>query len=124
MIRKIINNSDKSKLLLYNKHSFQIVNEAIEYTENHISERIDIMAISKYVGSSKSSVYNAFIDTVSMSAIKFLTRYKMKKAAEMLRQDMMIKEIAMALGYSSSCHFSKAFKANFGCSPSDWKKHH
>jgi AraC-like DNA-binding protein len=110
-------------VLIPDAGSINLVNKAVIYTENHLSDRMEIVPIAKAIGVSKSTLYNAFIDTVSVSPSKFLTRYKMKKATQMLQDQMPMKEIADILGYSSISHFSNTFKEVMGLSPSKWKRY-
>jgi AraC-like DNA-binding protein len=123
ILRARTESQEDFKMFLPDNDSISLVNKAIDYTEAHLDSRIDVFAAAKSIGVSKSTLYNAFIATVSVSPAKFLTRYKMKLATGLLQRHMGIKEISSSLGYSSICHFSNTFKAVFGLSPSNWKRY-
>ena len=52
----------------------------------------------------------------------FFRRYKLNKAAQLLRQNKYtVSEIATMTGFSTAAHFSVAFKKQFGVSPSEFQ---
>lgn len=51
-----------------------------------------------------------------------LTRMRMEEALRLLEKGANISEVAFAVGYHSLAGFSKAFKAKYGVSPSEFKK--
>lgn len=104
-----------------NASADRIVNESAIYMDSHLSDPIDIVALSRSLGVSKTTLYNAFIEVMNIPPIKFFTIYKMKMASQMLKKSMSMKKIAEKLGYSSVPHLSKTFKSVFGCAPSVWK---
>nr|WP_274520460.1 helix-turn-helix transcriptional regulator [Paenibacillus beijingensis] len=55
--------------------------------------------------------------------VKHLTRIRMLKAKELLiGSNMQIKQVAEAVGYYSTRHFTKLFTEAFGSSPSFYRK--
>ena len=55
--------------------------------------------------------------------IKYLTNYRMERAAKMLtKSDLPIAEIARRVGYDNISYFSLLFKARFGVSPAQFRK--
>jgi AraC family transcriptional regulator len=60
---------------------------------------------------------------VGESAIAFVRRLRMERAGRKLRMGAVdITEVALAAGYDSHAAFSKAFKAQFGVSPSEFRQ--
>ena len=54
---------------------------------------------------------------------KFLTQVRLEMAAVLLKNTQKtILVIALEVGYQSEAHFSKAFKAIYGLSPSQFRK--
>jgi AraC-like DNA-binding protein len=52
----------------------------------------------------------------------YLRKRRARLAAERLREpDARVKEVAAELGFADAFHFSRVFKAEFGCSPSAWR---
>lgn len=56
------------------------------------------------------------------SPMEFVTRLRMRRAAELLRgTDQTIESVAVSVGYSAAVAFSKAFKRHFGESPGKFR---
>lgn len=54
------------------------------------------------------------------SPLQLLNRLKMTEAAELLcNHDMLVKEVAEAIGYADAGHFSRVFKGVYGIPPKD-----
>ncbi len=51
-----------------------------------------------------------------------LSRMRMEEALRLLEKGVTVTEVAFAVGYHSLAGFSKAFKAKYGISPSDFRK--
>jgi AraC-like DNA-binding protein len=59
------------------------------------------------------------------SPFQYLTRRKMNRAAELLTSEpLSIKAVAYTIGYEDPYHFSRLFKASFGCSPLEFARTH
>jgi len=49
---------------------------------------------------------------------QFVIRLRLERAADRLRRtDYSVTDVALAVGFESPAHFSRAFKTRFGCSP-------
>ena len=58
-----------------------------------------------------------------MTISLFLRRLRIEKAAEKMSSGRMnVSEAALEVGYRSLSHFSQAFRAEKGCSPSEWMR--
>jgi AraC-like DNA-binding protein len=67
---------------------------------------------------SRSTFALRFKETVGVSPMEYLTRWRMLLAADRIANTRdSISEIARSLGYESASAFSKAFKKIMGCSP-------
>lgn len=97
------------------------VKHAVEFIE-HSYSRISVADIADYVGVNRSYLYTIFKKELHMSPQKYLVSFKLTKAADLLLQtDLPMAEIASRTGYNDSLNFSKAFKKQFGCSPSGYR---
>lgn len=74
--------------------------------------------LGKLVGCSPFYLSRMFRDETGQTISQFLRSARLQLAAEMLRRgDGNVTETAMAVGYSSLSHFSKAFAKEYGCCP-------
>lgn len=64
-----------------------------------------------------------FSEAAGMTISLFLRRLRIEKAAEKMSSGRMnVSEAALEVGYRSLSHFSQAFRAEKGCSPSEWMR--
>jgi AraC-like DNA-binding protein len=72
-------------------------------------------------GMSRSSFANTFRDTVGVTAGAYLQRWRVGLAQKALLQGKSLKLIAQDVGYGSEAALSRAFKAQSGKSPREWR---
>jgi AraC family transcriptional regulator len=102
---------------------FQIVNQATEYIESHITEDINLEEIASQCNIS----YHYFIKTFSMITGYTLKEYIRNRritlaSYEVSNTNHRILDIGIKYGYSSNEAFSRAFKKIHGINPSDARK--
>lgn len=101
----------------------QRIQPALEYILQHYDEPITNEQLSEMSGVSTVYFRKLFTDAVGISPIRYIQRIRIRKAKEMLRSDYgSIAEVARSLGFQNIYHFSKAFKAQTGVSPSAYMK--
>jgi len=75
------------------------------------------------VGMSRSVFAERFTSLVGQPPMQYLTLWRMHVAAQRLREGRgSVAQIGFAIGYESEAAFSRAFKRQFGTSPSTWRK--
>ena len=99
-----------------------LIDQAFAYTEQHLAEPIRIGQLVRVIGTSRSSLYRAFLNGMQSSPFREITRFKVERGLEMLKNDSSVKETAKALGYSSPYHFSNTFKTIMGKRPTEYIK--
>jgi len=102
---------------------FQIVNQATDYIEIHITEDIDLEDIAKQCHVS----YHYFTKTFSMITGYTLKEYIRNRritlaSYEVSNTDHRILDIGIKYGYSSNEAFSRAFKKIHGINPSNARR--
>jgi AraC-like DNA-binding protein len=79
--------------------------------------------LARRVGMSRSTFALRFKETVGVSPMEYLTRWRMLVAADrMASTSDSISEIARSLGYESASAFTKAFKKIMGGSPRQYSR--
>jgi AraC-like DNA-binding protein len=77
-----------------------------------------LQALAERVGMSRSTFALKFKETVGVSPMDYLTRWRMLLAGDRLANSSdPVSVIALSLGYESESAFSTAFKRVMGCSP-------
>ena len=84
---------------------------------------INIDDIADYLKLERSYFSNFFKQKVVISPKKYLTKYRMKTAADlMIKKGISVAVAGNSVGYTDSFAFSKIFKKHFGVSPAIYKK--
>jgi AraC-like DNA-binding protein len=74
-------------------------------------------------GVSRRHFFRAFKQSTGKTPHSYVLRHQLKFAADLLRAtDLPATEIALECGFSSSSHFTVAFKQAFGAAPSQFRK--
>jgi AraC-like DNA-binding protein len=79
-------------------------------------------ALAAEAGMSRSVFAIQFRDTVGCTPGVYLQRWRLGLAQQALRQGRPLKLIAQEVGYGSEAALSRAFKAQSGLSPREWKQ--
>lgn len=85
------------------------------------AEEWSLEALAEAAGMSRSVFADAFRDTVGCTPGAYLQSWRVSLAQQALRQGRPLKMIAIAVGYGSEAALSRAFKAQSGLAPREWK---
>ncbi|NOK64080.1 MAG: AraC family transcriptional regulator [Chloroflexi bacterium AL-W] len=97
----------------------QRIQHVQRYIRQHIDEPLDRNVLANVAGFSIPHFHRVFTACTGESAASYVRRLHMERAGRKLRMGAVdIMEIALAAGYASHAAFSKAFKKQFGISPS------
>ncbi|HXD77485.1 MAG TPA: two-component regulator propeller domain-containing protein [Puia sp.] len=104
--------SDDEKLVLN-------VTQFIE--ANLDNAQLSVEELCKHVYMSHASLYRKIVDLTGETPVEFIRSVKLNKAADLLeRSNMKIAEIGYAAGFTTPNYFTRAFKAKFNLSPSEY----
>jgi transcriptional regulator GlxA family with amidase domain len=78
--------------------------------------------LGEQAGMSRSAFANAFRDAVGLTPGAYLQRWRIGLAQKALLQGKSLKHITQDVGYGSEAALSRAFKAQSGESPREWKR--
>ena len=99
------------------------IEDVKRYIWEHIHETLDRETLASVAGFSIPHFHRVFTAHVGESAISYIRRLRMERAGRKLRMGAVdITEVALAAGYDSHAAFSKAFKQQFGLSPSEFRE--
>lgn len=99
------------------------IEPAIDYIENHFSEKITVAKLAKLCFMSESQLRRKFASKYRMSPITYKNRHITDKAKNMLLHDeMSVGEVAEILGFDNVYAFSAMFKKYTHSSPSHFKR--
>ncbi|HEU0294519.1 MAG TPA: AraC family transcriptional regulator [Anaerolineales bacterium] len=93
------------------------------YIREHIREPLNREVLADVAGFSVPHFHRVFTAQVGESAGSYIRRLRMERAGCKLRMGAVdITEVARAAGYETHAAFSKAFKQQFGLSPSEFRQ--
>lgn len=96
---------------------------ALDYIEEHISGEIRVQEIADYCYVSLSALQKAFKYAFSISINDYILRRRFScAAAELLKTDASIIDIALKYGYSNAESFTRGFQKIWGISPREYRK--
>ena len=99
------------------------VKRAAEYVKEHYSDQeLSVEVVCKALGVSTSYFSTVFKKETGKTFVKYLTEFRMEKAAELLlTKEEKTYLIAQKAGYSDPNYFSYVFKRQFGVPPSKYR---
>jgi AraC family transcriptional regulator len=99
------------------------IEDVMRYIHKNISEPLNRETLAAVAGFSVPHFHRVFTARVGESAISYVRRIRLERAARKLRMGAVdITEVALAAGYDSHAAFSKAFKQQFDLSPSEFRQ--
>lgn len=100
-----------------------IYTKALYYIRNNYESPISINDVVAYLSIDRTYLYKLFKDNMNIGPKEYLTRYRLKKAAELLKvSEESIVFIAQSCGFPSYQRFARVFHKYMGYSPSEYKK--
>jgi transcriptional regulator GlxA family with amidase domain len=96
---------------------------ALELFETNFDRPIKVDDVADAVRMSKSHFSRAFCDSVGEPPARYLRRYRVKRAHEMmLSTSKSLSEIALNCGFADQSHFTRIFSRMVGVSPAAWRR--
>ncbi len=93
----------------------------MHYMEQHLTDAIDIDALTRKACMSKSKLYVEFKKQLGCTPGEYQQQRRLKKAGDAIRQGTSITEACFNYGFNDLSHFSRRFKQLYGCTPTDYK---
>lgn len=91
--------------------------------EEHYSEDLSIEQIARRVAHSASHISRVFADESGETIVKYLTRVRMEKAADLLRNtSVRVSEISAMVGYATPTYFGQVFRKTYGMTPNAYRE--
>lgn len=102
----------------------KIIQRSLDTIEEHLAEALTPEQLSREAGFSLYHYCRVFKAAVGMSVMRHITRRRLLHAAYQMGQGQEMTEAALAFGFDSYAGFYKAFRREFGASPTEHLKNH
>lgn len=99
------------------------ISYAISYISNHFRSPISLEKISKLCGYSEAYFCRQFKEYLGIGFNEYLNKMRLYYAKVLLlSQKISVTDLCYECGFNSPRNFSRAFTAQYGCSPSEYAK--
>ena len=101
----------------------RLIREIHDYLLSHMDQRITIEGLCHLYPINPTTLKEVFKDVYGTSIAAHLKEHRLEKAARLLREtDASMAEVARRVGYESQSKFTAAFKDQYGCLPTMYRK--
>ncbi len=108
---------------LHQDTTHKTVSLAAAYINNNFSEDISLNSVAERFFISPCYLSRTFKRVTGSSFTEYVNGVRIKEARRLLlKTDMSVSEIAISVGFKSTTHFGRAFKATVGASPLSYRK--
>ena len=109
------------KNITYNDY-IQRINKVVAYINNHLDETLDLKKLANEAALSDFHFHRIFKTLKGEAIGGYITRLRLEAIARLLRYTTLtIEEIAFNIGYETTASLSKAFKKQYGISPTEYR---
>jgi len=99
------------------------IGKALQLVHERPAEPWTVEGMARAVGLSRSAFAARFTELVGEPPLEYVSRWRMTKAAELLREsDLSMLDVAERAGYSSEAAFNRAFKRHEGTAPARYRR--
>jgi AraC family transcriptional regulator, glycine betaine-responsive activator len=99
--------------------------EVVRLMEANIEEPLSLEELARLVNLSSRHLQRMFKLYLDMSPTHYYLALRLRRARDLLRTtDASIAKVTSICGFQSPCHFSKAYRAQFGYAPSRERRQH
>ena len=117
--------TEKVEKIRLGKTPTKLLTDIANYVQKHLSEPVDIDALSKAMFISRTHLAVKFKKETGMTLTEFILKEKIEEGKRLLRYtDKPISAIAAYLGFSSQSHFANVFKKYANSSPNEYRLKH
>lgn len=101
----------------------RLVRRAMGFMHAQYAEPLTREQIAAHVNISPDYLTDCFRQEMGVTPMVYLNRYRLKQARELLaNSDLNITQIALAVGFSESAHFTRMFQREVGVTPRAWRQ--
>lgn len=124
--KSALSTNEKSKDAIVNQSIFPIASELQEvfkFIEANYHQPITLCDVAQAVGYSPAYLTNRVGSQTGHTVNRWIVERRMVAARSLLQStDRSVEQIANALGYQNTCHFSRQFRQHHGAPPQAWRK--
>ncbi|MDC7127219.1 MAG: AraC family transcriptional regulator [Spirochaetales bacterium] len=125
-MQDLVNDIAEASLWLYKKRDDKpygaVIRRSINYISQQLYSNVNLESVAAYIGVTPQYLTSRFKRETGKTLYCYIEDKKNDEAKIMLAHTSKpVTIIANALGFSSTAHFSAAFKKRVGCTPSEYR---
>ena len=96
----------------------------IEHIDRHLDAELDLATLANVAHFSEFHFHRLFRALSGENLGDYIRRRRLELSAVRLRSQLRVPvlDVALGVGFGSAEAFARAFRARFGCSPTEWRK--
>jgi signal transduction histidine kinase/ligand-binding sensor domain-containing protein/DNA-binding response OmpR family regulator len=108
--------------LVHSRKDRQFMDQLIGFIESHLTNPdMDVDYVCMQMGMSRTSLYQKIKHLTGQSIGEFVRKIRLRKAAQLMtHKDLSIMDVMYSVGIQTQSYFTKAFKKEFGKTPSQF----
>lgn len=100
-----------------------VMDRAISYIQNHLTDKLSVEEIAATAGYSASYFSHLFAQETGMSPYQFVMKSRVEHSQQLLKTTRLaVQEIAFQCGFNSAANFCYTFRRMTGVSPHEYRK--
>lgn len=100
----------------------ELLDQVLAYVEQHLSEKITLADVARYFYISESTITQTFRKRMGVSFYRCVTQRRLIAAKGLIYSGLPMDSVSERVGFSDYSSFFRAFKHEYGISPSQYKK--
>ena len=95
----------------------------LQFIHNNHGSDINTKMIADSVMISESECLRCFHNTINTTPIQYLKQYRIQQSAKLLTEtSQKVSDIAVSCGFQDMSYFTRAFREQMGCTPTQYRK--
>ena len=105
--------------------SSMLIDKILRHIDEHLGDDLSVNVLSDLIGLSSNYLSKIFKVETGEGLAAYIIERRMEKARELLLETSYhIEKVASMVGYPTHHHFSKIFKQQYGCTPTQYRDFH
>lgn len=102
----------------------ELLDRIMSYVEGHLSEKITAADISARFWVSQSTISQLFRKKMGVSFYRYVTQRRLNESKVLIQSGVPMEQVSISVGFQDYSTFYRAFKAEYGISPAQYRKTH